>query len=133
MVRLDARGVPGHDLARLERRLRVRGQLRLHADDPRAGRSAAIAAATPAASPPPPTGTRTAATSGRSSAISSPTVPWPATIRGSSNGGMIAEPALRGEPLGDEPPLLGGGPDDDDLGAVRLDPRPLDRGRVARA
>ena len=44
--------------------------------------------ATPLARPPPPIGTRTAATSGRSSTISRPTVPWPAMIRSSSNGGM---------------------------------------------
>ena len=39
------------------------------------GRSARTATATPLASPPPPIGTRTASRSGRSSAISSPTVP----------------------------------------------------------
>ena len=51
-----------------------------------------MAVATPLASPPPPIGTRTTARSGRSSTISSPTVPWPAMIRSSSNGGMIASP-----------------------------------------
>ena len=56
------------------------------------GRRAAIAVATPLARPPPPIGTRTTARSGRSSAISSPTVPWPAMIRSSSKGGMIARP-----------------------------------------
>ena len=48
------------------------------------GRSALMAVAIPLASPPPPMGTRTAATSGRSSISSRPMVPWPATIRSSS-------------------------------------------------
>ncbi len=55
-------------------------------------RMARMATATPLARPPPPTGTSTAARSGRSCAISSPTVPWPAMIRSSSNGGMITRP-----------------------------------------
>jgi hypothetical protein len=37
-----------------------------------------------AISPPPPIGTTTWSSSGRSSSISSPTVPWPAMIKGSS-------------------------------------------------
>ena len=57
-----------------------------------AGRMARAAAATPLASPPPPTGTRIAATSGRSSTISRPQVPWPAMIRSSSYGGITASP-----------------------------------------
>ena len=46
------------------------------------GFSAFTAAAMPAASPPPESGTRTAAASGTASMISSPSVPWPATIAG---------------------------------------------------
>ena len=44
---------------------------------PRPHAFAARAAAIPETSPPPPTGTTTTSTSGRSSAISRPTVPWP--------------------------------------------------------
>ncbi len=43
------------------------------------------AVATPAISPPPPTGTTTVSTSGHSSTISSPIVPWPAITASSSN------------------------------------------------
>jgi hypothetical protein len=60
----------------------------LHADDAPAAQRA-HRHAVPAASPPPPTGTTTMSTSGMSSAISSPTVPCPATISGSSNAGMM--------------------------------------------
>ena len=59
-------------------------------------------------------------------------MPWPATIRASSNGGMIVEPTLGRDPLGDDPALVRGGPDDDDLGAIRLHARELDRGRIGR-
>ncbi len=44
------------------------------------------ATAMPAASPPPPTGTTMVRTSGHCSAISRPTVPWPAITSGWSNG-----------------------------------------------
>ena len=54
------------------------------------GHSALTAVETPEIKPPPPTQTTTVATSGRSCAISSPTVPWPAMIRASSNGGMYS-------------------------------------------
>ncbi|HXW05631.1 MAG TPA: hypothetical protein VD833_10400 [Vicinamibacterales bacterium] len=47
------------------------------------------AAATPASRPPPPTGAMTAVTSGHCSRISSPAVPWPATIHSWSKGGTI--------------------------------------------
>ncbi len=56
------------------------------------GRRPLTAAPTPLASPPPPTGTSTIAVDGRSSTISSPTVPCPAMIRSSSKGGMMARP-----------------------------------------
>ena len=46
----------------------------------------AVAAAMPASSPPPPSGATIASTSGRSSRISSPSVPLPAMNRSSSNG-----------------------------------------------
>ena len=54
------------------------------------GARAFTAAARPEMSPPPPTGTITLVTSGRSSPISSPTVPWPAMISASSKGGIRA-------------------------------------------
>lgn len=60
-----------------------------------AGTSSLIAAATPALNSPPPTGTRTVPTSGRSSTISSPTVPCPAMIVRSSAGGTITTPSAR--------------------------------------
>jgi hypothetical protein len=44
------------------------------------------ASATPLISPPPESGTSTVSTSGRSSTISSPRVPWPAITKGSSKG-----------------------------------------------
>ena len=50
------------------------------------GRRAVAATAMPAMSPPPPTGTTMRSTSGRSSRISTATVPWPAIIASSSNG-----------------------------------------------
>ncbi len=53
------------------------------------GARAFTAVAIPAISPPPPMGTRTLVTSGRSSAISRPQVPWPATISSSSNEGTM--------------------------------------------
>ena len=120
------------DLAALERFARVGRQLRLDADDARVRPERRIAVATPLASPPPPIGTRTAARSGRSSTISSPTVPWPAMIRSSSNGGMMARPRRAASRLGDPLAFVAGGPDDDDLGAVGLDPVALDRRRVGR-
>src|SRR3954447_20932226 len=46
----------------------------------------------PPISPPPPTGTITASTSGASSSISRPTVPWPASTSGSSNGCTSVRP-----------------------------------------
>ena len=48
------------------------------------GLSALAAIATPAISPPPPIGTTSTSSSGASVSISSPTVPWPAMICGSS-------------------------------------------------
>ena len=51
-----------------------------------------MAVAMPDESPPPETGTRTLLTSGRSSAISSPAVPWPAMMRRSSYGSIITMP-----------------------------------------
>ena len=51
-----------------------------------AGRRAFTAVATPPSRPPPPTGTMTASTPGRSSTISRPAVPAPASTTGSSNG-----------------------------------------------
>ena len=57
------------------------------------GRSARSATATPAASPPPPMGTIAVSTSGQSCAISSPTVPCPEMMSGSSKGGTIASPS----------------------------------------
>ena len=66
-----------------------------------------IAVATPALNPPPPTGTSTVSTFGRSAAISSPTVPWPAMIRGWSYGGTSVSPFFRDQLLarvrGDRP------------------------------
>ena len=47
---------------------------------------ALAALATPASSPPPPTGTTTHSTPGRSSTISRPAVPAPASTTGSSKG-----------------------------------------------
>ena len=64
--------------------LGVGGELRLDPEDARARVERADATATPLDSPPPPIGISTAARSGTSSAISSPTVPWPAMIRSSS-------------------------------------------------
>ena len=61
------------------------------------GRSAAATAAMPASSPPPPSGATIASTSGRSSKISSATVPLPAMNRSSSNG-CTKKPVMRGEP-----------------------------------
>ena len=55
-------------------------------------RSAFTATATPLASPPPPIGHEHGGRSAMSSAISRPQVPWPAMMRSSSNGGMIARP-----------------------------------------
>ena len=49
-----------------------------------AGLSALAAVATPAISPPPPIGTTSTSSSGTSASISSPIVPWPAMIAGSS-------------------------------------------------
>ena len=46
----------------------------------------------PAANPPPPIGTTIVCTSGTCSMISSPTVPWPATMSGWSNGWMSTAP-----------------------------------------
>ena len=57
-----------------------------------AGSSDCTATAIPAASPPPPTGTRTVRTSGHCSMISKPSVPWPATMSGWSNGWMNTAP-----------------------------------------
>src|SRR5712692_3300375 len=54
-----------------------------------AGLLSLIAVAIPLIIPPPPTGTRTVSTSGRSSRISSPIVPWPAMIFSSLYGGTI--------------------------------------------
>ena len=51
-------------------------------------RVALIAAAIPAQSPPPPHGTSTVSTSGRSSRISRPITPFPASTSGSLNGWM---------------------------------------------
>lgn len=56
------------------------------------GRSDLIAVATPEINPPPDIGTTTASTSGRSSRISRPMVPWPAITSGWSNGGISAAP-----------------------------------------
>ena len=50
------------------------------------------AVAMPLIIPPPPTGTSTVSTSGRSSRISNPIVPWPAMIFSSSYGGTMAYP-----------------------------------------
>ena len=87
--------------------------------------------ATPLASPPPPIGTRTAARSGRSSTISSPT-----SLAGDDPVVVVRrddrQPALGGDLLGDLLALVAGGPDDDDLGAVGLDAFALDRRGVGR-
>src|SRR5207253_1574072 len=56
------------------------------------GLSPFTAVAMPEISPPPPTCTSTTSTSGTSSTISSPTVPWPAMISGSSNGWTSVRP-----------------------------------------
>ena len=56
------------------------------------GCSIFTAAATPEASPPPPMGTTMVSTSGRSSMISRPIVPWPAMTIGSLNGWMNVAP-----------------------------------------
>jgi len=47
-----------------------------------AGRLGCAATVMPAASPPPPTGTTTVRTCGHCSMISTPSVPWPATMSG---------------------------------------------------
>src|SRR5712691_2958489 len=57
-----------------------------------AGARAFTAAATPEMSPPPPTGTTIAPTSGSSSRISSPAVPCPAAVRGSSKAWTYVAP-----------------------------------------
>ena len=57
-------------------------------------------------------------------------MPWPAMIRSSSYGGMIERPRSAAIALGDLQALVAGGPDDDDLGAVRSDPVTLDGRRV---
>ena len=57
------------------------------------GRADFTAIATPLTSPPPPTGTMIRARSSTSSSSSSPSVPWPATTSGSSNGCTKAMPA----------------------------------------
>ena len=62
-----------------------------------------------------------------SSASSSPTVPWPAMIRSSSNGGMIARPRSAAIASATCSALVAGRSDDHDLGAVGLDPLALDR------
>ena len=46
----------------------------------------------PEMSPPPPTGTTMTSTFGTSSAISSPTVPWPAIVFAESNGWTSVRP-----------------------------------------
>ena len=123
-------GRPRHDLARSSE---SRASAASSGSTPMTrapGRRLLMAVATPLANPPPPIGTRTTATSGRSSAISSPTVPWPAMIRSSSNGGMIASPRSRGDRLGDPLSLVAGGADHDDLGAVGGHPVALDGRRV---
>src|SRR3954466_5235464 len=56
------------------------------------GRASLITRPGRAQRPPPPTGPTTFAGSGTSSSSSSPSEPWPATIAGSSNGGMNASP-----------------------------------------
>ena len=71
---------------------RIGRELGLDADHPNVQAQALIAVATPLASPPPPTGTSTRPVVGRSWTISRPIVPWPAMIRPSSNGRMIARP-----------------------------------------
>ena len=96
------------------------------------GTSARIATATPLASPPPPIGTRTAATSGRSSAISSPTVPWPAMIRSSSYGGMIARPRAAAISSATCWRSSLDVPTTTTCGAVGLDPGPLQGRRIGR-
>ena len=53
-----------------------------------------MATAIPAHRPPPPTGTTTCARSGTSSSSSRPSVPWPATIAGSSKGCTNASPPV---------------------------------------
>jgi hypothetical protein len=57
------------------------------------GKRPLTAAATPAASPPPESGTSTVAASGIASAISSPSVPCPATTAASSKGGTMTRPS----------------------------------------
>ena len=57
------------------------------------GRADLTAIAMPLARPPPPTGTTILARSGTSSSSSRPSVPWPATTSGSSNGCTKAMPA----------------------------------------
>ena len=92
------------------------------------GSSAASAAAIPEIRPPPDTGTSTTATSGASSAISRPMVPWPAITSRWSNGGTIGRPVCACSSLGTGEPLLqrhqfdGGaqGPGGVDLAARRV-------------
>ena len=76
----------------------------------RAPRDAA-ATVIPETSPPPPTGTTITSTRGSSSRISSPTVPWPASTSGSSNGCTSVAPVSarcssrrRNAPEGPRPP-----------------------------
>ena len=56
------------------------------------GRIALTAIAIPASNPPPPVGTTTVFTSGACSMISSPAVPWPATMSTWSNGWISTAP-----------------------------------------
>ena len=59
-------------------------------------------------------------------------MPWPAMIRSSSNGGMIARPRSAAIRSATCLALVAGRADDDDLGAVRRDALALDRRRVGR-
>ena len=84
------------------------------------------AEATPPSSPPPPTGTTTSSTSGRSSTISSPVVPAPASTTASSNGCTNVRPARVAhfvQPVEQRRPVRM----EDDLGAVAA--HGLDLGR----
>ena len=129
----DELGRPANDLAALERIAGIGRQLRLHADHanarvggPRSPSRRRLPARRRRSARGP------TARSGMSSTISRPTVPWPAMIRSSSNGGMIARPRCGRDLLRDPLALVAGGADDDDLGAVRGDALALDRRRIGR-
>ena len=70
------------------------------------GISALIATATPEINAPPPMLTRTSVSGGASSASSTPTVPWPASTVGSSNGWTSVIPSATNSSSSENAPAM---------------------------